>query len=122
MFIIEYPIFKYVKGFLAEKLRKRVCKLAIVCFRGLGCGIASRVSHDIERGARQKVWIHNCCICKKSFILKELFLVAKANYCICSHFCACSKCSRDQYLGLACQHAKIFTNVHRTSSTQAYIA
>src|ERR671910_534359 len=111
MFVIDYPIFKYVKRFFAEKLRERVCKLAIVGFRGLGCGIASRVSHNIERGARQKVWIHNCCVRKKSFILKELFLVAKANYCICRHFCACSKCCWDQYLGLACQLAEIFANV-----------
>src|ERR671919_1267613 len=122
MFVVDYTIFQYVKGFLAEKLREGVCKFAVVCFRGLGRCIASRVSQNIERRARQKVWIHNCCVGKKSFVLKELFLVAKANYCVCRHFCSCSKCGWDQYFGLACQLAKIFTDVHRNYATQTDIA
>src|SRR5688572_18581553 len=118
MFVIDYPIFKYVKRFFAEKLRERVCKLAIVGFRGLGCGIASRVSHNIERGARQKVRIHNCCVGKKSLILKDPFLVATANYCIRRRVCSCSKCCWELYLGLACQLVEIFANVQSAFDTE----
>src|SRR5918995_1838626 len=43
MFVIDYPIFKYVKRFFAEKLRERVCKLAIVAFlyifKSFNCGV-----------------------------------------------------------------------------------